>query len=118
MEDIYILSDSELLKRIGRRLKSMRLKQELSQAALAVKADVSLSSLKRLEEGNVKSVDVLIRIMRTLGSLDIFTSLVEEEQPSPAEIFKMMESANKHRRKRAPRRIGNQSQHCEEESEW
>lgn len=78
---------------------------------------MSLSSLKRLEEGSIKSVDVLIRILRTLGNLDIFYPLVKEEQLSPADYFKMADAINKHKRKRAPKK-SSQTNDPEEEPEW
>ena len=46
MEDIYMLADSAILARIGERLKSARLKQNITQQTLAEDTCVSLSSLK------------------------------------------------------------------------
>ena len=115
LDNIYILTDIELCNRIGVKMKTVRLKQNMSQDELADKSGVSLSTIKRMEDGEVKTLESLIRILRTLGKLDIFIPLVEEEQLSPNEYYELTNKANKHKRKRASKgyKIENK-----EESEW
>ena len=115
LDNIYILTDIELCNRIGVKMKTVRLKQNMSQDELADKSGVSISTIKRMEEGKVKTLESLIRILRTLGKLDIFIPLVEEEQLSPNEYYELTNKANKHKRKRASKgyKIENK-----EESEW
>ena len=115
LDNIYILTDIELCNRIGVKMKTVRLKQNMSQDELADKSGVSISTIKRMEDGEVKTLGSLIRILRTLGKLDIFIPLVEEEQLSPNEYYELTNKANKHKRKRASKgyKIENK-----EESEW
>lgn len=115
LDNIYILTDIELCNRIGVKMKTVRLKQNMSQEELANKSGVSISTIKRMEDGEVKTLESLIRILRTLGKLDIFIPLVEEEQLSPNEYYELTNKANKHKRKRASKgyKIENK-----EESEW
>lgn len=115
LDNIYILTDIELGNRIGVKIKTVRLKQNMSQDELADKSGVSISTIKRMEDGEVKTLESLIRILRTLGKLDIFIPLVEEEQLSPNEYYELTNKANKHKRKRASKgyKIENK-----EESEW
>lgn len=115
LDNIYILTDIELCNRIGVKMKTVRLKQNMSQEELADKSGVSISTIKRMEDGEVKTLESLIRILRTLGKLDIFIPLVEEEQLSPNEYYELTNKANKHKRKRASKgyKIEN-----EEETEW
>lgn len=115
LDNIYILTDIELCNRIGVKIKTVRLKQNMSQEELADKSGVSISTIKRMEDGEVKTLESLIRILRTLGKLDIFIPLVEEEQLSPNEYYELTNKANKHKRKRASKgyKIENK-----EESEW
>ena len=80
LDNIYILTDIELCNRIAAKIKTVRLKQDMSQAELADKSGVSISTIKRMEDGEVKNFESLIRVLRTLGKLDIFIPLVEEEQ--------------------------------------
>lgn len=115
LDNIYMLTDIELCNRIGVKMKTVRLKQNMSQDELADKSGVSISTIKRMEDGEVKTLESLIRILRTLGKLDIFIPLVEEEQLSPNEYYELTNKANKHKRKRASKgyKIENK-----EESEW
>ena len=104
MDDIYMLADATILNRIGNKLKATRLKQNITQQSLADAAGVSLSSLKKIEKGDIGSFDSLLRVLRTLGKLDVFQPLVDEEQLSPSEYYELVQSIKaKHQRKRASR---------------
>lgn len=115
LDNIYMLTDIEICDRIGVKIKTVRLKQNMSQEELADKSGVSISTKKRMEEGKVKTLESLIRILRTLGKLDIFIPLVNEEQLSPNEYYELANKANKLVRKRASKgyKIENK-----EETEW
>lgn len=115
MEDIYALSDIQIQKRIGEKLKAVRLKQNITQGSLAESSSISRSSVQKIESGEIGSFDTLLRILRTLGMLDEIYRLCEEEQMSPSEYFDMVNSIKKDKRKRAARSIKNNK---EEESEW
>ena len=105
MEDIYMLSDTQLAKRIGNRLKAVRLSEASS---------ISLSSLKKIESGEIGTFDSLLRVLRTLGMLENIAELFEEEQISPGEYYEMVNKAKKQTRKRA---VG-QLKTDKEEPEW
>lgn len=115
LDNIYMLTDIEICDRIGVKIKTVRLKQNMSQEELADKSGVSISTIKRMEEGEVKTLESLIRILRTLGKLDIFIPLVNEEQLSPNEYYELASKENKFVRKRASKgyKIENK-----EETEW
>lgn len=115
LDNIYILTDTELCNRIAAKIKTVRLKQNMSQAELADKSGVSISTIKRMEDGEVKNFESLIRVLRTLGKLDIFIPLVEEEQLSPNEYYELASKANKPKRKRAYKGYTKENK---EESEW
>ena len=115
LDNIYILTDTELCNRIAAKIKTVRLKQNMSQAELADKSGVSISTIKRMEDGEVKNFESLIRVLRTLGKLDIFVPLVEEEQLSPNEYYELASTANNPKRKRASKSYTKENK---EESEW
>ena len=112
LDNIYILTDTELCNRIAAKIKTVRLKQNMPQAELADKSGVSISTIKRMEDGEVKNFESLIRVLRTLGKLDVFVPLVEEEQLSPNEYYEL---ASKAKRKRASKGYTKENK---EESEW
>ena len=114
MEDIYILSDTQLNKRIGEKLKSVRLKRNITQQSLAEASSISLSSVKKVENGEIGSFDTLLRMLRTLGMLESISQLVEDEQLSPSEYYEMVNKTKKRSRKRAAGKL----KVNKEESEW
>lgn len=115
MDDIYTLTDSMIVQRIGERLKKTRLKQNITQINLAEEAGISLSTLKKMENGEIASFDTLLRMLRTLGLLDVLHPLVEEEQLTPSEYYELVNASAKKTRKRA---CGKIRSNIKQESEW
>ena len=113
MEDIYMLSDLQLGKRIGGKLKAIRLKRNITQQSLA--SSISLSSLKKIENGEIGTFDSLLRVLRTLGILESISALFMEDQMSPSEYYEMVNKAKKNTRKRAAGKILADKKY---ESEW
>lgn len=101
MDDIYTLSDAQLNRRIGEKLKSTRLRRNITQQSLSEASTISISSLKKIEKGEIGSFDTLLRLLRTLGMLDAIYPLFEEEQISPSEYYEMVKQTKKSERKRA-----------------
>ena len=54
--------------------------------------------------------------MRSLGKIEIFMPLLQEEEISPNEYYKMVQSAKTKQRKRASRTNNNNKE--QEDSEW
>lgn len=115
--DIYSLSDNIIQQKIGDRMKSLRLRQNITQEDLADDAQVSLSSIKKIEKGEIGSFESFIRVLRILGRLEIFNSLTEDEQMSPNEYYEFVNSAKKKMRKRATKVKSNNISY-NKESEW
>ncbi|MDE6582694.1 MAG: hypothetical protein K2K47_09250, partial [Duncaniella sp.] len=66
----------------------------------------------------IGSFDSLMRVMRILGELDIFTSFIADDEMSPNEYLEFVEAARKKRRKRAGSIKMSSSTINKEESEW
>ena len=115
MENVYILNDAAIFSRIGNHLRQARLKQNITQQSLADAANVSLSSIRKIENGKIGSFDALVRIMRILGMLEVLQPLIDEEQMSPNEYYDLVNSSKKRQRKRAVGKIDNANK---EDSEW
>ncbi len=115
MDDIYTLTDGAILKRMGEKVKSCRLKQNITQQSLTKASEVPLSTLKRIESGEIGAFESLLRVMRVLGLLDSLQPLIEEEQLSPQEYYELVNSSQKKKRKRA---MGQLNYTHKEESEW
>ena len=103
MDDIYFLTDLDVAKRIGANLKNLRLRQNVTQSNLSESAGVSLSTLKKIENGDICSFDSFLRLLRTLRKLDVLQPLGEEEQITPNEYWEFINNAKRKIRKRAGR---------------
>lgn len=119
-ENIYMLPDDEIRLRIGNKVKRLRLRQDFSQMELAEQAQISVSTLKKIEKGEISYFDSLMRVLRVLGELDVFSPIIKEEEMSPNEYFEFVEASKKKRRKRASNRRNNaiRQNKEEEEMEW
>lgn len=114
--DVYSLTDTLIQQRIGGKLKTLRLRQNITQANLAVDAQVSLSSIKKMEKGEIGSFESLIRVLRVLGKLDALHQLVEDEEMSPNDYYEFVNATKRKVRKRAVSNKKNNNDN--EESEW
>ena len=115
MDNIYMLSDAEITKRISYKLKELRLKQNISRRDLSFSSEVSMSTIARMEDGEIKSFESFLRVLRTLGKIDVLLPLLEEEEISPNEYFKMVQSEKTKKRKRASK---SHTDNGQEVSEW
>lgn len=117
-ENIYMLADTEICSRIGEKLRQLRLRQNITQASLGEQAQISVSSVKKIEKGEIGSFDSLMRVLRILGELDVFSPLLKEEEMSPNEYLEFVEANMKKRRKRAKSTRSYNIPINEEDSEW
>jgi transcriptional regulator with XRE-family HTH domain len=101
MENIIMLSDSDICKAIGNRLKQIRLRQNLSQQRVAEEALISLSSVKKIEKGEISSFSSFLRLLRILGQLDMLTPLLAEDTMTPNEYYEFVNTLKRKQRKRA-----------------
>ena len=74
---------------IGRRLESIRLAENISQAHLAEEAGVSRRTITRLENGGGISVETLIRVMRALGIANRLETLLPEPSLRPIDRIRL-----------------------------
>jgi len=71
--------------------------------------------VKKVEKGEIRSFDALLRLLRTLGQLEVLLPLVEEQQLSPSEYYELVNKTEAHQRKQASGKISNTGK---ENSEW
>ncbi|MBD5199723.1 MAG: helix-turn-helix domain-containing protein [Bacteroidales bacterium] len=117
-DNIYMLPDGEICRRIGQKIKQLRLRQNITQMSLSEQSQISVSSIKKIENGEIGSFDSLMRVLRILGELDVFSPLLKEEEMSPNEYLKFVEASKKQQRKRAKSDKSQSTLNNQEESEW
>lgn len=79
----------DVLREIGARLKTLRLRQNLRVKDLAIRAGVGARTIDRMEAGHSVGTDKLVRVMRGLGRLQAFEAFVPPPEPSPYEIERL-----------------------------
>ena len=100
MLDFGFASEQEIRAEFGKRLHAQRLVQGLSQAELAERAGISLSTVKLFEKKGRCTLENFVRMVMGLGLADELQPLFAIKIKSIAQ----MEQAERANRKRAPRR--------------
>ncbi|MHB1513264.1 MAG: helix-turn-helix domain-containing protein [Acidiferrobacter sp.] len=83
--DYRALSDQEIARRVGARLRALRLRRNRTQEDLAKSTAISIGTVKALEAGRGK-LGSLITLLRELDALDGLDSFLPEPPPSPLEL--------------------------------
>ena len=83
------MSDTAALEVLGQRIARYRLNRNMTQAALAREAGISLPTVQRLEGGHSTQATNLIRVLRALQLLDNLDGLVPEPAISPLQQARM-----------------------------
>lgn len=73
---------------IGEQIKSLRLKQNIDRATLALRAGCSVSALKSLENGSGSTLRTLIAVVRALGREDWLRNVAPMATISPLNMLK------------------------------
>lgn len=100
MLDFGFASEQEIRAELGQRLHALRLAQSLSQAELAERAGISVSTVKLIEAHGRCTLENFIRTVMALGLTDQLQTLFALQIRS----IDQMERAEQALRKRAPRR--------------
>jgi len=72
----------------GRQVREIRLRQNLDQRTLALRAGVALNAVKRLESGKGATIKSMIGVLRTLKRADWLTTLSPPVSVSPLQLLK------------------------------
>lgn len=109
--NIINLDDKAICIELGERIKSLRLRKNLTQEDVARLTHLSLNPIKSLERGRAK-LSTIVAVMRVLGNLEALDCFIPEAPISPLQIAKMH---GKKRQRGSGRRIAKEPQ---VESEW
>jgi len=90
----------EYIKELGKKIKTYRIMNEMSQQDLEDKSGVSKRSISRLEQGESVQVDNLFKIIIALGLGDNIELLVPDQTKRPSYYLEKTESKPKRVRKK------------------
>jgi len=94
--DYYNASDGVILKKLGERLRTLRLRKNIPQEELAERTLLSVGTIKSLEAGKAK-LSTLVAVLRELGTLNQLDQFIPPMTISP---IKMVEASAKSSSKR------------------
>ena len=79
------LSNAEILRLIGARLKQYRLNLNVTQKEMAEQCGISLPTVQKMEAGTSRNISfsILLKVMRYLGIIENIDRLVPEQPASP-----------------------------------
>lgn len=104
MNNWLFLTEQEILKEIGQRLKKIRLQYNLTQEELGKDIGLSSSTISLIENGNSPTVESLIRILIRLNRIKDLESVFRVGEN--LELKLKLDKANlKTERKRASKKI-------------
>lgn len=81
----YSMTDKGICIEMGHRIRSLRLRRNLTQQQVADRAALSLNSIKSLESGKGK-LSTIIAVLRELGALDALENFLPEPGISPLQL--------------------------------
>lgn len=87
--DFNIASSDAIIDALFERIEEIRLSRNISQAALAIEAGVSRSTMTRLAQGKGISVDSFVRILQALGLADHLAALLPNPKVRPVERIRL-----------------------------
>jgi len=85
---VYGQSDKSILEDLGSRLKKARLRQNISQEELALRAGLNRTTIGDLERSGSSSTLTLVQVLRALDLLSELESFLPDPGPSPLELAK------------------------------
>ena len=83
--DYFSMTDKGIAAEIGSRIKSLRLRKNLTQQQVSEATALSLNAIKSLEAGKGK-LSTLVAVLRELGALDPLDSFIPEVSISPLQL--------------------------------
>lgn len=89
---------------VGEQLRDARVAQDLDQASLAARANISVGAVSNLERGKGSSLKTLIAVVRALGRTDWLEALAPPVTVSPMQMLRSKKGTGARRvRVRKPR---------------
>ena len=104
-------TNPSILKELGRRIASERLRQGRTQAALAADSGVSKRTIERIESGHSAQIGSVISLLRALALLERLDQLIPAEELSTTGLYLLdlpigQLSSNKRRRGSSSKKAG------------
>jgi transcriptional regulator with XRE-family HTH domain len=90
---IQYLSNPQVEKELGTRLKQHRLDRNFSQAEIAIRSGLSRRTITAIERGEGCTLTSLIALLRALNALDTLEGFLPDPGISPIAMTSMLQDA-------------------------
>ena len=87
------LTDPDLLKEVGGRLRALRKAQGLTLEDVASRTGLDRGTVSRAEHGDNPTMLTVLRLLRTYGRLSALSSFIPEAEVSPMELIRQNRTA-------------------------
>lgn len=81
-----LLSDDDIEREIGEKVRALRLQRNLDQATVAEQSGISVRALRNLEKGAGSTLRTLLVVMRALGRVHWFESMAPVATINPLSL--------------------------------
>ena len=85
--NFYSMTDKRISAEIGQRIRSLRLRKNLTQQQVAEAAALSLNAVKSVESGKARLLTV-IAVLRELGGLEALENFIPQSAISPIQLVR------------------------------
>jgi len=86
------LSNPQIEKELGIRLKRFRLDRNLSQAVIATRSGLARRTITAIENGEGSTLSTLIALLRALNALDTLEGFLPDPGVSPMAMAKLQDA--------------------------
>ena len=93
------MNDEEILKKIGAKIKELRIEKNIKQKDLSEKSGLSMFSVSQIETGHNTSMLSLIQVLKALDSIELLAPFMQEKKVDPEQITKFFESQHPSRKR-------------------
>lgn len=76
-----LLSNQQIVARLGKEVKRMRLERNLSQAEVAERAGLDRTTVGKLEAGRAATLLTVVQVLRALGKLELLILSTPSRNP-------------------------------------
>lgn len=91
------------MRRIGSKLKELRIIKGMKQTELSKASGVSVFTISAVENGKTTSMLTIIQILRALENLDYLNQFFQQQEISPIAYAKLMEKNKRKERVKTPK---------------
>ena len=93
------MTDEDILKKIGSKLKDIRISQNIKQSDVSEKSGISMFSISQMENGHNTSILSLVKVLKALDRMDMLEKFFSPPEVDPKVLEEFIASQKTKRRR-------------------